>query len=134
MEELSLQNDSYSKTKTSSTAQINQGASSSSILQRLVQGDRTAVKDCVDHYGNLIWAMAKKFTDTTEDAEALTREIFLNIWRFAARSEQTNFDELLFITIIAHRQLRKYSEKSTQSIKVLCFSQKKERAKGTGSG
>ncbi len=52
--------------------------------------------------------MAKKFADTTEDAESVTSEIFLNIWRYAARFEETNFDELLFITIIARHQLRKY--------------------------
>ncbi len=89
---------------------------SSAIPQRIAQRDKTAVKDCIENYGDLIWAMAKKFTDTTEDAEAVTQEIFLNIWRYAARFEETNFDELLFITIIARRQLRKYSEKVNQSI------------------
>ena len=89
---------------------------SSDILQRIAQKDKTAVKDCIENYGDLIWAMAKKFTDTIEDAEAVTQEIFLNIWRYAARFEETNFDELLFITIIARRQLRKYSEKVNQQI------------------
>lgn len=89
---------------------------SSSVLQKVVKGDRTAIEDCIDNYGNLIWSMAKKFTDSTEDAEAVTQEIFLSIWRYAARFEQTNFDELLFITIIARRQLRKYSGKSNQSV------------------
>jgi DNA-directed RNA polymerase specialized sigma24 family protein len=60
--------------------------------------------------------MAKKFIASNEDAEAVCREIFLNIWHYAARFEQTNFDELLFITLIARRQLRKHLEKSTHSI------------------
>lgn len=81
---------------------------SSAVLRRIAQRDKTAVKDCIDSYGNWIWAMAKKFTDTIEDAEAVTQEIFLNIWRYAARFEETNFDELLFIAVIARRQLRKY--------------------------
>jgi len=87
---------------------------SSAILQRIAQRDKTALKESIASYGNLIWAMAKKFTDSTEDAEAVTQEIFLNIWRYAARFEETNFDELLFITIIARRQLSKY--KVDQSI------------------
>lgn len=87
---------------------------SSDILQRIAQRHKSALKDSIDSYGDLIWAMAKKFTDTTKDAEAVTQEIFLNIWRYAARFEETNFDELLFITIIARRQLRKY--KINQSI------------------
>jgi RNA polymerase sigma-70 factor (ECF subfamily) len=110
MEELSLQNDYYRQTKTYSIVQTNQGAGSSSVLQRVANGDPTAVEECIDNYGNLIWSMAKKFTDSTEDAEAVTKEIFLNIWRHAARFEQTDYDELLFITVIARRQLRKYAE------------------------
>ncbi len=82
----------------------------------MAQDNRTAIEECIDNYGNLIWSMAKKFTDSTEDAEAVTSEIFLNIWRYAAHFEQTNFDELIFITLIARRLLRKYSEKSNQSI------------------
>jgi RNA polymerase sigma-70 factor (ECF subfamily) len=82
----------------------------------VAQGDRTAVKECIDNYGNLIWSIAKKFTNSTEDAEAVTREIFLNIWGYAARFEQTDFDELIFITLIARRQIRKYSEQSTKLI------------------
>ncbi len=116
MEQLSLQNDFYNKTKIYSTVQTKQRVSSSNVLQRVAKGDRTAIKDCIENYGDWIWSMAKKFTDSTEDAEAVTQEIFLNIWRYAARFEETNFDELLFITIIARRQLRKYSEKSNHSI------------------
>lgn len=89
---------------------------SSAILQRIAQRDKTAVKDFINNYGDLIWAMAKKFTDSTEDAEAVTQEIFLKIWRYAARFEETNFDELLFIAVIARRQLRKYSEKVNSHI------------------
>jgi RNA polymerase sigma-70 factor (ECF subfamily) len=115
MERLSLQNDVFNKTKTSSE-QTNQGADSTSVLQRVAQGDRNAIENCIDNYGNVIWSMAKKFTDSIEDAEAVTSEIFLNIWRYAARFEETDLDELLFITLIARRQLRKYSENSIQSI------------------
>ena len=116
MNQLSLHNEFFSETTSHSTVQVNQGVSSSSILQRVAQGDSTAVQECIDNYGNVIWSMAKKVTDSTEDAEAVSREIFLNIWRYAERFEQTDFDELLFITLIARRQIRKYSELSTQTI------------------
>lgn len=110
MEQLPLQNDVFNKTKSVPTAQANHGADSSSVLHRAGNGDRAAVEECIGNYGNLIWSMAKKFTNSNEDAEAVTSEIFFNIWRYAARFEQTDFDELIFITIIARRQLRKYSE------------------------
>lgn len=116
MKQVSLHDDFYGKTKPYSTAQTIQGSRSSSILQRVAQGDRAAVEECIDNYGNVIWSMAKKFTDSIEDTEAVTSEIFLNIWRYAARFEQTDFDELIFITLIARRQIRKHSENSIQSI------------------
>jgi DNA-directed RNA polymerase specialized sigma24 family protein len=116
MKQLSLQNDFLNETNTSSTAPTKQRADSVSVLQRAAQGDRAAVEDCIENYGSLIWSMAKKFTASIEDAEAVTREIFLNIWRYAARFEQADFDEMLFVTLIARRQLSKYSEKSNRSI------------------
>ncbi len=85
---------------------------STNVVQRFVQNDKAAVKVCIDNYGDVIWAMAKKFTDSNEDAEAVTREIFLDIWRRAALFERTDSDELVWITIIARRQLRKYSSKN----------------------
>ncbi len=94
------------------TVQKIQRNNSPAILQRIAQRDKTALKDSIASYGDRIWTMAKKFTDTTEDAEAVTQEIFLDIWRYSARFEETNFDELLFITIIARRQLRKYKVNS----------------------
>ena len=47
------------------------------ILQRLVEKDKTAVTDCLDAYGNFIWALARKFTASSEEAEAAAQEILL---------------------------------------------------------
>lgn len=116
MKRLPLQIDFSSKTKPYSTGGTNPRIDPSSIFQRVAEGNRTAVQDCVDNYGELIWAMAKKFTSKTEDAEAATQEIFLDIWRCAARFERTDFNELVFITLIARRRLRKYSERTNHLI------------------
>ncbi len=59
------------------------------ILQRIENKDRTAVRDCVDTYGNFIWALARKFTHSTEEAEAATLEIFQDIWRYSERASRT---------------------------------------------
>ena len=56
---------------------------SSTIFQRIADKDRTAVKDCIDAYGNFIWALAKNLTHSREEAEAATREIFIDIWRYS---------------------------------------------------
>ncbi len=75
------------------------------ILTRIAVGDETAVKDCIDQYGNLIWALAKKFTPKQEDAEDAVQEIFMEIWQNAARYDSTKASEVTFISIIARRRL-----------------------------
>ena len=77
------------------------------ILQRVAKRDKTAVKDCIDTYGNFIWALAKKFTASTEEAEAATQEIFLDIWRYCERTDKTQSVEEKLIARIALRRLIK---------------------------
>jgi hypothetical protein len=67
-----------------------------------------AVADCVEEYGGFIWALAKKFTGSVEEAEAATREIFTDIWRFSRRPEKTEVDEGTIIAEIARRRLLRY--------------------------
>ena len=78
------------------------------IFQRIVAGDKTVVKDCIDTYGNFIWALAKKFTASTEEAEAATEEIFNDIWRYSERTDKTQFVEEKHIAMIALRRLIKH--------------------------
>ncbi len=75
------------------------------ILNRIAADDRTAVEDCINQYGNLIWALAKKYTNTREDAEDAVQEIFTEIWQNAARYDSSKAKETTFITMIARRRL-----------------------------
>jgi DNA-directed RNA polymerase specialized sigma24 family protein len=78
------------------------------ILQRIAKKDQTAVKDCVDNYGSFIWALARKFTRSREEAEAAAQEIFTDIWRYTERADQPQCAENLLIALIARRRLVKY--------------------------
>ena len=78
------------------------------ILQRIAERDQTAVKDCFETYGNFIWALAEKFTTSTEEAEAATQEIFIDIWRYAERGDDNQSAEKLLIALIARRRLIKH--------------------------
>lgn len=84
-----------------------QKKNSLTILERIAKRDKTAVKDCIDSYGNFIWALAKKFTRSTEEAEAATQEIFLDIWRHSERTNKTQSAEQKLIATIALRRLIK---------------------------
>jgi len=75
-----------------------------SLLGRIAQGDKTAVKDCIDTHGNLVWSLAKNLAKSYEEAEFLAQEIFIDIWKYAGRFDSTKFDECTFIALIAHRR------------------------------
>ena len=83
----------------------------SNILRRIAEKDKTAVKDCIDVYGNFIWALAKKFTRSREEAEAMTEEIFSDIWRSCEPESGTRLIEEKLIAMIALRRLIKFSRR-----------------------
>jgi len=78
---------------------------SSSVLQRIAAGDSAAVRECIDQYGALIWSIARRLSRTPSDAEDATQEIFLDIWRSAARFDASQGSDKVFIAMIARRRL-----------------------------
>ncbi len=85
-----------------------QKTKSLTILHRIANKDKSAVKGCVDTYGNLIWALARKFTASREEAEAAAMEIFIDIWRYAEQFNKAQTVEKLLIAEIARRRLIRY--------------------------
>ena len=96
------------KTMTALTTQTIKKTKPSTILQRIAKKDKTAVKDCVDAYGSFIWALARKFTASMEEAEAATQEIFNDIWRYSERADKAQSAESVLIALIARRRLIKF--------------------------
>lgn len=84
------------------------GISKVSIFQRIANREKVAVALCIDTYGIFIWALAKKFTASREEAEAATQEIFIDIWRFAERDDFSQTDDDQLVSLIARRRLFKY--------------------------
>ena len=74
-------------------------------MERIREGDSAAVKECMDAYGGLVWSLARRFTESAADAEDATQEIFLEIWRSAARYDPSMGKETTFIATIARRRL-----------------------------
>lgn len=88
-------------------AQASKTTKTSTILQRIAERDKTVVKDCIDVYGNFIWALARKFTGSTREAEAVTKEIFIDIWQYRERERHIEVIEKKLIAMIALRRLIK---------------------------
>jgi RNA polymerase sigma-70 factor (ECF subfamily) len=59
----------------------------------------------MDVYGGLVWSLARRLSQSAADAEDATQEIFLDIWKSAARYEARLGSEAVFVTTIARRRL-----------------------------
>lgn len=78
---------------------------SESIFERIAAGDQTAVAECLDRYGGLVWSAARRWSNNAADAEDATQEIFLELWKSAARYDPSAGSEAVFISTIARRRM-----------------------------
>lgn len=79
---------------------------SHTFLQRISSGDASAVRGCLDEYGGMVWGLAQRYLGAIgEDVEDAVQEIFVEVWRCAARFDPTKGTEAGFIATIAHRRL-----------------------------
>ena len=101
--------------------QTNRMPESLTVLQRIAKGDQPAVKECLDKYGKSVWFLARRFTKTREDAEDATQEIFIDIWKSAARFDPTKSPEQAFVMLISRRRLIDCLRKSKCHIQTSLF-------------
>ncbi len=84
------------------------------ILQRISSGDKSAVQDCLDNYGGLIWSLARRMLADQNEAEDAVQEIFIEIWKNAERFDETQSSETTFVAMIARRRLIDRLRKSSR--------------------
>ena len=75
------------------------------ILKRIASGDKSAVQDCLNTYGGLVWSLARRMSPNGDEAEDAVQEIFIDIWKNAARFDETQASETTFVAMIARRRL-----------------------------
>ena len=75
------------------------------ILPRVGAGEPDAVQECLDRYGGLVWSLARRHSPSPADAEDAVQEIFLSLWKNAAKFDSSKASEAGFITMIARRRL-----------------------------
>lgn len=76
-----------------------------SILQRIAAGDQSAVQECLKSYGGLVWSLARRMLRNSDDAEDAVQEIFVDVWKNAARFDPAQASETTFVAMIARRRL-----------------------------
>lgn len=84
------------------------------ILQRIASGDRSAVQDCLDNYGGLVWSLARRILPDANEAEDAVQEIFIEIWKNAERFDDSQSSETTFVAMIARRRLIDRLRKTTR--------------------
>lgn len=76
-----------------------------SILKRIASGNKSAVQECLNTYGGLIWSLARRMLSNVEEAEDAVQEIFIDVWKNAERFDETQASETTFVAMIARRRL-----------------------------
>lgn len=75
------------------------------LLERVGSGDAAAVRECLDRFSGLIWALARRAGLSGAEAEDSVQEIFVEIWKSAGRYRPEIASETAFVATIARRRL-----------------------------
>lgn len=75
------------------------------ILERIAAGDPAAVTACMDRFGGLVRSLARRTCPNATEVDEAVQEIFVDVWRCAARYDATVASETTFIATIARRRL-----------------------------
>lgn len=76
-----------------------------STLEKIAQGDRNAVAECIETYSGLVWSLSRRFLRNHADAEEVVQEIFMELWEKADRFDSRVAGEATFISMVARRRL-----------------------------
>ncbi len=74
-----------------------------SLLQQVAAGDEAAIRSVIETYRALIWSIARRFDPV--DAEDAVQEIFLDVWKHAARFDPALSTETTFVAMVARRRV-----------------------------
>ena len=75
------------------------------VLPRVSAGEPGAAEECLSRYRGLIWSIAARMLGAGEDTEDAVQEIFIEIWRSAARFDPEKGAEHTFVATIARRRV-----------------------------
>ena len=78
---------------------------SQSILERVAKGDPGAPTECIERFSGLVWSLARRLCASASDAEDAVQEIFIDVWKSAARFDPAIASETTFVAMIARRRL-----------------------------
>lgn len=78
------------------------------LLERIADGDGSAVRPLIDSYGGFVWSIVRaRFPGSSQqqDAEEVVQDVFASIWKDAGRFDPAKGSEKTFIAVIARRRV-----------------------------
>ena len=86
------------------------------LLPRIANGDSTALDECIERYGGLVWSLARRLSPSVADAEDAVQEIFVDLWKNADRFRDEVAGEPTFVAMLARRRLIDRLRKSRREL------------------
>ena len=87
------------------------------LLPLVAQGNESAINECLDRYGDLIWSLARRRLPNSADTEDAVQEIFVEIWSNAGRFDAQVASEKAFVLMLARRRIIDRQRKLGRTIK-----------------
>lgn len=75
------------------------------LLHRVAHGEPAAMRDLLRRYRGEVWALARRSCSSAADADDAVQDVFLDLWRSAARFDPERGSEEVFVRILARRRL-----------------------------
>ena len=63
------------------------------------------MRECITRYGGLVWSLARRFLGNPADAEDAVQDVFVELWKNAAKFDPTLSAEPTFVTMVTRRRL-----------------------------
>src|ERR1043165_341441 len=81
------------------------GSGDQDLMSRVAHNDEAAVAELYDRFGSLVFRMAYQSMPTRPEAEDAVQEIFVRLWRTAARYDEERSALVTWVMLIARRHL-----------------------------
>ena len=85
-------------------AQIDRNEEDLMLMMRIVKRDESALSTLYDRYSGLVYTMVLRMVKTTDEAEDLVQEVFMQVWNKAGMFAGTKGSVYTWIVTIARRK------------------------------
>ena len=75
------------------------------LLPAVAKGDVDAVRACLRRYGDLVYAIVRRFLHDASDIDDACQDVFVALWKGAASYDPARSDEATFVAMIARRRV-----------------------------